>query len=424
MRQFNKRWLVFLGPVCLLIVAMARLVFGQAWSGPGGLGGGATPAATSTPYAWTHSVSGTAVTLSCTAPSGTANPSQDEFDLVPLTGNTTFTTPAAAACADNDAIWIKAVQGTNFSYTVAVADGAGTTHIITGSAGNLLQAPVSTGQTNYEVWYSLVYHASKTQWEIWSEATYPAQVSNTYATIHTAAGTAVTLACTSTTNAPPSQDEYDLSPMTGNTTFTTPSSACADNDVVWIKAIQGVSQSYTVTIADGTGTTRIITSSGGVLLQPPASSGAANYEVWYALVYHASKTQWEIWSQATYPSQSGPIANAYMAFEAPGLTAITVNAIFGYGLTVGAHNIDNMTIDAPSFTCSVNPTFTLYDCGTSIGACTAGRTALANVTLTAANTPVLGTVTQAAIAAGHYWAVETSAGTCTVLTALGSAGYN
>ena len=62
------------------------------------------------------------------------------------------------------------------------------------------------------------------------------------------------------------------------------------------------------------------------------------------------------------------------------------------------------------------------DCGTSAGTCSS-PTALASVTLTAANTITTGTVTSSALTTGHYFVFATTAGACTVLNATGSAEY-
>lgn len=113
--------------------------------------------------------------------------------------------------------------------------------------------------------------------------------------------------------------------------------------------------------------------------------------------------------------------SAPLSFTA-NLTSIASNQIVAYGKLSAAATIQNMVAEATSFTCVSNPTLTLYDCGTSAGACTTGRTALASVTLTASG-GADGTVTTAGIAAGHYWAVETTGGTCTTLTTTGTADY-
>lgn len=110
------------------------------------------------------------------------------------------------------------------------------------------------------------------------------------------------------------------------------------------------------------------------------------------------------------------------SFATGSITSVVSNQIVGYGYTGQAMVVRSVAGVATSFTCAVtNPTLTLYDCGTSIGACTTGRTALGSITIAAANTPVSSTGLAATIASGHYWSVETTAGACTVLNVVGSA---
>ena len=103
------------------------------------------------------------------------------------------------------------------------------------------------------------------------------------------------------------------------------------------------------------------------------------------------------------------------------ITSFVTNGIVGVGKTLRAMQVDNITAAASSFTCTVNPVLTLLDCGTSVGDCTAGTVTLGSVTVTALNTITVGTVSHAAIAAGHYWAWETTAGACSILSIVGTA---
>jgi len=76
--------------------------------------------------------------------------------------------------------------------------------------------------------------------------------------------------------------------------------------------------------------------------------------------------------------------------------------------------IEHLTGYASSLTCSVNPTFTVYDCGTS-PAC-ASPTAIAAVTPTAAGmTSGDSGITTHTVAASHYLEIVLTAGTCTAL---------
>lgn len=103
------------------------------------------------------------------------------------------------------------------------------------------------------------------------------------------------------------------------------------------------------------------------------------------------------------------------------LSSLSASAIVGNGKAAQTTSITYAVAAANAFSCVVNPVITLYDCGTSAGACTSGTTAMASVTLTGANTQTDGTISQASISAGHYWAWEIDSGTCASLNATGTA---
>lgn len=79
-----------------------------------------------------------------------------------------------------------------------------------------------------------------------------------------------------------------------------------------------------------------------------------------------------------------------------------------------ASTVDNIEGSAASFTCSVNPTITVFECGTST-TCASSPVTIGTVTLAAAGTVVDGTVSAPAIAAGDYVAFAMTAGTCTAI---------
>lgn len=114
------------------------------------------------------------------------------------------------------------------------------------------------------------------------------------------------------------------------------------------------------------------------------------------------------------------VPSAFLGLSTGSLTSIVANEIIGSGKAPRAMTIENIVASAAGFTCISNPVLTLYDCGTSAGACTSG-TAIGSVTLTAANTQTDGTVSSPSLAAGHYWAWEVASGTCTALNATGTA---
>ena len=121
----------------------------------------------------------------------------------------------------------------------------------------------------------------------------------------------------------------------------------------------------------------------------------------------------------TFANAPGGFAN----FDTGNLTSIIANQNIAMGKTARAMKVESfIAIAATGFTCGTNPTLTLFDCGTSVNTgCTVGTTSLATVTVTAAGTEVDGTVTTPNIAAAHYWAIQFTAGACTVLALTGSA---
>lgn len=111
----------------------------------------------------------------------------------------------------------------------------------------------------------------------------------------------------------------------------------------------------------------------------------------------------------------------YLPFASGSLTSIVANEIVGYGKTERAVTIENLAAAASTFTCPItSPVLTLFDCGTSAGACTAGTTTLGSVTVTGA-AGVAGVIASANLAAGHYWAWEITGGSCTSLNVTGTA---
>lgn len=79
-----------------------------------------------------------------------------------------------------------------------------------------------------------------------------------------------------------------------------------------------------------------------------------------------------------------------------------------------ASTLDNLEVSANTFTCTTNPTITIFECGTST-TCAVSPTSMATSTITAAGTVVDGTITNSAITAGDYVAFAITAGACTAL---------
>lgn len=113
---------------------------------------------------------------------------------------------------------------------------------------------------------------------------------------------------------------------------------------------------------------------------------------------------------------------AFLPFATGQLAAIVTSGQYFVGQLAKAGTVENFTATAATFACTTNPTITLEDCGASAGTCSS-PTALASVTLTAANTVTAGTITSATLTAGHYFVMETTAGVCTALNVSGSAEY-
>jgi hypothetical protein len=116
---------------------------------------------------------------------------------------------------------------------------------------------------------------------------------------------------------------------------------------------------------------------------------------------------------------AGGGAISYIPLTTGPLVAISGTA-FGFTKIKNASTLVNVVASALSFTCSGNPTITIYECGTS--ATCSGGTLMASATLTAAGTAVNPSLSSTAIAAGHYIAADITGGTCTNLNATIVAG--
>lgn len=83
--------------------------------------------------------------------------------------------------------------------------------------------------------------------------------------------------------------------------------------------------------------------------------------------------------------------------------------------------IQSLEGSATTFTCTTNPTISLFNCGTSTTC--ASPVTIGTVTVTAAGTAVDGAITaaNASVPGGNYIAWSTSAGACTVLDIYGTA---
>ena len=115
-------------------------------------------------------------------------------------------------------------------------------------------------------------------------------------------------------------------------------------------------------------------------------------------------------------SSGGNIVNNgtdHVSFQ-PGLITAVTNGKGAFHKFSKASTVDNLEASATAFSCTGNPTVTMYECGTST-TCASSPTTIGSITLTAAGTVVDGTVSSSAITAGDYVAFAISAGTCVSL---------
>jgi hypothetical protein len=110
----------------------------------------------------------------------------------------------------------------------------------------------------------------------------------------------------------------------------------------------------------------------------------------------------------------GKGAEQVTAFQ-PGLMTTISTTKGGFSKFVKASTVENLVGSAITFTtCTVNPTITFYECGTS-ATCAVSPTTIGSVTVTAAGTAVDGTVSNPTITAGDYVAWAVTAGSCAAL---------
>jgi hypothetical protein len=108
----------------------------------------------------------------------------------------------------------------------------------------------------------------------------------------------------------------------------------------------------------------------------------------------------------------GSGAEMQISFQPDLVTSVNTTKT-AFAKFVKASTVDNIEAAAQQFICSVNPTITFYECGTSTTCAT--PTTIGTATVTAAGTVVDGSVSSALISAGHYIAWALTAGTCTGL---------
>lgn len=170
--------------------------------------------------------------------------------------------------------------------------------------------------------------------------------------VHSLTGTTPTAAVNSTSTA--AIDVNDLT-LSGNTTITLPAStAMADGEVIYIKAIQPVSSSYTVALSAGSGTAIVYQVPGGACpAVPTTGSGSQAEEIW-AIHYNAnfSTPQADVLGCETDPAQVSPLSSSLGSAEiyvgnASGTG--TAQALSGDG---GLSNTGVLTVNATTTTTS------------------------------------------------------------------------
>lgn len=103
----------------------------------------------------------------------------------------------------------------------------------------------------------------------------------------------------------------------------------------------------------------------------------------------------------------------HLSFQ-PGLMTAVSNAKAAFHKVSQNSTVDNLEVSAQQFSCTGNPTITMYECGTST-TCASSPVTIGTATITAAGTVVDGAISSAAITAGDYVAFAVSAGTCITL---------
>jgi hypothetical protein len=105
-------------------------------------------------------------------------------------------------------------------------------------------------------------------------------------------------------------------------------------------------------------------------------------------------------------------AAAYLSYESGWMTNLaSANKFARFSKLVATTTIDNLMGSSVGFSCPINPTISLMDCGTS-NTCTAGTATLASVVVTTQAQVAQGTILNSVVTAGDFvaWIVG---GNCT-----------
>jgi hypothetical protein len=146
-----------------------------------------------------------------------------------------------------------------------------------------------------------------------------------------------------------------------------------------------------------------------------ANVSGSTYGQWSA---RCNGTNWVFQDGAlSTGGQNGWGAEQTVSFQ-PGLATSVSNTKGAFSKFLKASTVDNIEVSATAFTCTTNPTVTLYECATSTSCAT--PTTIGSATVTAAGTVVDGTISSSSITAGDYVSWAVSAGTCTLLNIAGT----
>ncbi|MGA2410342.1 MAG: hypothetical protein ABSG46_08160 [Candidatus Binataceae bacterium] len=116
----------------------------------------------------------------------------------------------------------------------------------------------------------------------------------------------------------------------------------------------------------------------------------------------------------TVPMASQIMLRGGLSGSTGALTSLATPMVLNGTINTDAIKLEHLTFFGSSLTCSTNPTFTVYDCGTAVSC--ASPTADATVTPTAAGLASGDSgITTSSVAKGHYLELALTAGSCTSL---------
>ena len=122
------------------------------------------------------------------------------------------------------------------------------------------------------------------------------------------------------------------------------------------------------------------------------------------------------------PSTSN-LASKFMTFQFGNITAVpTASIIQDEHYLINAGTADHLTVTTTNWTCSGNPVINIQDCGTVVNSC--GSPTTIGSTTIATPSAVDVTISNSTLTAQHYFALQWTAGTCTVLSGQAELTYH